>query len=104
MTFKEVKDVLGWSGMEDVRAHPLHDLDALLCVSVCIFCLESPLVSFSLKCSIFFFFDKEYTKDEETLKDVYECVHAILGILKSEEDQKVEKGCTSFTAYYILYY
>lgn len=48
-------------------------------------------VSFFCECSIIFYY-QEYTKDEETLKDVYECVHAILGILKSEEDQKVEKG------------
>jgi hypothetical protein len=60
MSFAEVRDMLSWSTRKDmVLAHPLNDLDVLLC---------------------------EYAKDEETLKAVYQSVNAVVGILRSDED------------------
>lgn len=32
MSFAEVREMLGWSLSDDVVAHPLNDLDVLLCV------------------------------------------------------------------------
>ena len=34
MSFDEVRNMLSWSPREDVIAHPLNDLDILLCVSL----------------------------------------------------------------------
>jgi len=34
MSFDEVRNMLSWSAREDVIAHPLNDLDILLCVSL----------------------------------------------------------------------
>jgi len=34
MSFDEVRHMLSWSQREDVIAHPLNDLDILLCVSL----------------------------------------------------------------------
>jgi len=34
MSFNEVRNMLSWSLREDVIAHPLNDLDILLCVSL----------------------------------------------------------------------
>jgi len=33
MSFDEVRNMLSWSSRDDIIAHPLHDLDVLLCVS-----------------------------------------------------------------------
>ena len=49
MNFDEVRNMLSWSLREDVIAHPLNDLDILLCVSIIIIsyrnCLYTVLIT-----------------------------------------------------------
>lgn len=41
MSFADVREMLGWSLSEDILAHPLNDLDVLLCVSGGLFSLSN---------------------------------------------------------------